>query len=85
MGALIWNLLIGLVIGAIAKLVMPGTQGGGWFVTALLGVGGALVATFLGQAVGWYGPNQNAGLIASVIGALIVLFAYGKLRGNKSS
>jgi uncharacterized membrane protein YeaQ/YmgE (transglycosylase-associated protein family) len=85
MGALIWNLIIGLVVGAIAKLVMPGSQGGGWFVTALLGVGGALVATFLGQAVGWYGPGQNAGLIASVVGAIIVLFVYGKVRGNKAS
>ena len=84
MGALLWNLIVGLVVGAIAKFVMPGTQGGGIVVTALLGVAGAMVATFAGQAVGWYRPGQGAGLIASVIGALLVLWVYGRIRGRRS-
>lgn len=74
---LIWSAIIGLVIGALAKLIMPGTQGGGIIVTALLGIVGSLVATFIGRAVGWYGPDAGAGLIASVIGAIIVLWIYG--------
>jgi len=77
---LIWIIVIGAVAGAIAKFIMPGRDPGGFFVTALLGMGGALVATFLGRFVGLYGPGQGAGFIASIIGALIVLFAYHSLR-----
>jgi uncharacterized membrane protein YeaQ/YmgE (transglycosylase-associated protein family) len=84
MGALIWNLLIGLVVGALAKFVMPGVQGGGLIVTALLGIVGAMVASFLGQAIGLYGPGQGAGLIASVVGALLVLWLYGKFFAKKA-
>lgn len=74
---LIWAAIIGLVVGALAKLIMPGNQGGGIIVTALLGIVGALVATWIGRAVGWYGPDAGAGLIASVIGAILVLWVYG--------
>ncbi len=74
---LIWSAIIGLVIGALAKLVMPGTQGGGIIVTALLGIAGSLVATWIGRALGWYGPDAGAGLIASVVGAILVLWIYG--------
>ena len=77
---LIWIILIGAVVGAVAKLLMPGSDPGGFFVTALLGMGGAVVATLLGRMVGLYGPGQGAGFIASVIGAIIVLFAYHRLR-----
>jgi uncharacterized membrane protein YeaQ/YmgE (transglycosylase-associated protein family) len=84
MGNLLWTALIGLVIGAAAKFVMPGTQGGGIIITMILGIVGSFVATFLGQAVGLYGPGQGAGFIASVIGALLVLWIYGKVRGGKS-
>ena len=80
---LIWIIIIGAVAGAIAKFIMPGRDPGGFFVTALLGMGGALVATFLGRLVGLYGPGQGAGFIASIIGALIVLVAYHSLRKRR--
>ena len=73
----LWTLIIGLIAGAIAKLITPGHQGGGIIVTMLLGVVGAFLATFLGQALGWYGPGEGAGLIGAVVGALIVLFLWG--------
>jgi len=78
MGSLISTAIIGLVIGAVAKFVMPGTQGGGILVTMLLGIVGSFVATFVGQAAGWYAPGASAGFIASVIGAVAVLWVYGK-------
>ncbi|MCZ7559175.1 MAG: GlsB/YeaQ/YmgE family stress response membrane protein [Burkholderiaceae bacterium] len=78
MGSLIYTAIIGLVIGAVAKFVMPGTQGGGILVTMLLGIVGSFVATFVGQAAGWYPPGASAGFIASVIGAIAVLWVYGK-------
>jgi len=67
----------------VAKFLMPGRDGGGFFVTALLGIVGALVATFLGQAMGFYGPGENAGFIASVIGAIVVLFVYHLITGRR--
>ena len=73
----LWTLIIGLIVGAIAKFVMPGRQGGGIIITMILGIVGAFVATWIGQAVGWYQAGQGAGFIASVIGALIVLWIYG--------
>jgi uncharacterized membrane protein YeaQ/YmgE (transglycosylase-associated protein family) len=73
---LIWIVIIGAVVGALAKLIMPGRDPGGFFITALLGMAGALIATFLGRLIGLYGPNQGAGFIASIIGALVVLFVY---------
>ena len=77
---LMWVIIIGAVVGALAKLIMPGRDPGGFFVTALLGMGGALVATFLGRMIGLYGANQNAGFISSIIGALIVLAIYHGVR-----
>ena len=73
---LLWTLIIGLVIGAVAKLLMPGKDPGGIIITMLLGVAGSLVATYLGQAIGWYPPGSPAGFIASVIGAMLLLFIY---------
>jgi uncharacterized membrane protein YeaQ/YmgE (transglycosylase-associated protein family) len=73
---LIWIVIIGAVVGALAKLIMPGRDPGGFFITALLGMAGALVATFLGRLIGLYEANQGAGFIASIIGALVVLFVY---------
>ncbi|HEY0878540.1 MAG TPA: GlsB/YeaQ/YmgE family stress response membrane protein [Zeimonas sp.] len=73
----LWTLIIGLIVGAIAKFVMPGRQGGGIIITMILGIIGAFVATWIGQAVGWYRTGEGAGFIASVIGALIVLWIYG--------
>lgn len=73
---ILWTLIIGLIVGAVAKLLMPGRDPGGIIVTLLLGVAGAFLGTFLGQAIGWYGPNDGAGFIASVIGAMILLAIY---------
>ena len=74
--SIIWVLVIGLVVGAIAKLLMPGKDPGGCIITILLGVAGAFVASYLGQALGWYQPGQPAGFIGSVIGAMILLLLY---------
>jgi uncharacterized membrane protein YeaQ/YmgE (transglycosylase-associated protein family) len=74
--SILWILLIGLVIGAIAKLLMPGKDPGGCIVTMLLGIAGALVASYLGQAIGWYRPGQPAGFIGSVVGAILLLLLY---------
>ncbi len=82
---LLWTLLIGLVVGALAKLIMPGRDPGGVIVTMLLGVAGAFAATFVGRAVGWYDhPGEGAGLIASVLGALAVLAVYRAVVGRRT-
>ena len=73
---LIWTILIGFVAGLVAKVLTPGGGPGGFFITAALGIGGSLAATFLGQAAGWYAPGQSAGFIGAVIGAVILLIAY---------
>ena len=77
---IIWTILIGLVAGIIAKFVMPGdNEPSGFILTAVLGIVGAVVATFLGQALGWYGPNEGAGLIGAVVGAVIILAVWGMI------
>ncbi len=75
MGILV-TLLIGFIVGVIAKLLMPGKDPGGFIVTTLLGIAGAFLAKFIGQAVGWYHEGQPAGFIASVVGAIILLAIY---------
>ena len=74
---LIWAIVIGFVAGLIARTLMPGPNPMGFVLTAVLGIVGALVASFLGRALGWYGAGEGAGLIASVIGAILVLVVYG--------
>lgn len=74
--SIIWMLVVGLVVGAIAKLMMPGKDPGGFVVTMLLGVAGALVAGFLGRTLGWYREGDPVGLFASIIGAVILLALY---------
>ena len=74
--SIFWILLIGLVVGAIAKLLMPGRDPGGCIVTILLGIAGALLASYLGQAIGWYQPGQPAGFIGSIVGAMLLLLVY---------
>lgn len=74
---LIWTIVIGFVAGLIARALMPGPNPMGFVLTAVLGIVGALVASFLGRALGWYGAGEGAGLIASVIGAILVLVVYG--------
>ena len=82
----LWTLIIGLVVGAIAKFLMPGKDPGGFIVTMLLGIAGALLAGFLGRALGWYNdPAEAPGLIASVIGALILLGIYRVLIGRRGT
>jgi uncharacterized membrane protein YeaQ/YmgE (transglycosylase-associated protein family) len=72
----LWVALIGLIVGALAKLIMPGKDPGGFIVTMLLGIAGSLVATWLGRVVGWYQEGQSAGFIMSIVGALILLAIY---------
>jgi uncharacterized membrane protein YeaQ/YmgE (transglycosylase-associated protein family) len=75
---IIWTIIIGFVAGVLAKLIMPGrNEPSGFVLTTLLGIVGAFVATFLGQALGWYEAGEGAGLIGAVVGALIVLFLWG--------
>lgn len=78
-------LIIGLIAGAIAKLIMPGKDPGGFFVTMGLGVVGALLATFLGRAVGWYHEGESAGFIAAVIGSIIILAIYRLIKGRRTT
>jgi uncharacterized membrane protein YeaQ/YmgE (transglycosylase-associated protein family) len=72
----IWTILIGFVAGLIAKAITPGTGPGGFWLTSILGIAGALVATFIGQTLGWYSEGQPAGFIASVLGAVVLLVIY---------
>jgi len=81
---IIWTIIIGFVAGVIAKFIMPGdNEPSGFILTCILGIVGAFVATFLGQALGWYSPDQGAGLIGAVVGAVIVLFVYGFIAGRR--
>jgi uncharacterized membrane protein YeaQ/YmgE (transglycosylase-associated protein family) len=77
---IVWIILIGAVAGALAKFLMPGPDPGGFLMTSVLGMAGAIVATFLGRLIGLYGPGQGAGIIASIIGAVLVLFGYHQMR-----
>ena len=85
MTAIFGTLIIGLIVGAIAKLLMPGRDPGGCFITILLGIAGAFLAGFLGRVIGWYEPGQPAGFIASIIGAMLLLLIYRLIRGRRSS
>ncbi|GMV47484.1 MAG: hypothetical protein AMXMBFR66_28820 [Pseudomonadota bacterium] len=78
----LWMAIVGLIVGAIARFVTPGEQKMGWIMTSLLGIAGSLLAGFVGQAVGWYRPGQPAGWIASVVGAVVLLFVVGKFKGG---
>jgi uncharacterized membrane protein YeaQ/YmgE (transglycosylase-associated protein family) len=77
---IIWTLIIGLLAGIVAKFLMPGKDPGGFIITMALGVAGAFVATYLGQAVGWYQAGQGAGFIGAVVGAIILLLIYRLVR-----
>ena len=76
----LWTIIIGLIVGAVAKLLMPGKDPGGFIITMLLGIAGSLVGTWLGRAVGWYREGESAGFIMSVIGAIILLAIYHLVR-----
>ncbi len=79
-GGIIWTLLIGFVAGLLARALKPGNDKLGFFMTILLGIGGALLARFIGGSLGWYGPNDPAGFIAAVVGAIILLVIYSLVR-----
>ena len=81
--SIIWAIIIGFIVGLVAKFLMPGRDPGGFIVTTLLGIVGALVATFLGQALGIYAAGQSAGFIGAVIGAIVVLLVYHMLRRRR--
>lgn len=81
---MIWTLIIGLVAGAIAKFLMPGKDPGGIFITMILGVAGSFLANFIGTQMGWYATSDAAGLVASVVGAIILLAIYRAVTGNRS-
>lgn len=75
----IWTIIIGLIIGVIAKLLMPGRDPQGCIITILIGIGGSVVARVIGHALGWYRAGQPAGFIASILGAMLLLFIYHRL------
>lgn len=77
---IIWVIIIGAVVGLIAKFLVPGRDPGGFIVTPLIGIGGAVVATYLGQFLHLYEPGQNAGFIGAVVGAVIILLIYRAIR-----
>jgi len=82
--SIIWAIVIGFIVGLIAKALMPGRDPGGFIVTTLLGIVGAVVASWIGRAMGLYADGQAAGFIASVIGAIIVLFIYRLVVGRRT-
>ena len=77
---MLWTIVIGFVAGVLAKLLMPGKDPGGIIITILLGIAGPLVANFLGSLVGFYQQGERAGLIASVVGAVLILFVYRRFK-----
>ena len=82
--SLIITLVIGLLAGIVAKLLMPGRDPGGFIVTTLLGIAGAFLATYLGQAIGWYRADEAAGFVGAVVGAIIVLVIYRMVAGRRA-
>ena len=80
----LWMIIVGLIVGALAKLLMPGRDPGGFIVTILLGVGGSVVAGLLGRSVGWYTQGEPVGFIASVLGAIILLAIYRVVVGRNA-
>ena len=82
---IVWTLLIGFVIGVIAKLLHPGKENMGFIATVLLGIGGSFLAGILGHALGWYQAGEGAGFLASVLVAIVLLVIYGRLRAGSQT
>ena len=83
---IIWTIIIGFVAGVIAKFLMPGdNEPRGFILTTILGIAGAFVATWLGQTLGWYGPNEGAGFIGAIVGAIIVLAAWAAIARQRTT
>ena len=81
----IWTIIIGFIVGVVAKFVHPGRDNMGFIMTTLLGIAGAFLATYLGQAIGWYQAGQGAGFIGGVVGALVLLFIYGRVVSQRTA
>ena len=81
----VWMAVIGFVVGLIARAILPGTQSLGIILTAVLGIAGSFLAGFAGRALGWYGEGEPIGFLASVVGAILLLFIVSKLKGPSSS
>jgi uncharacterized membrane protein YeaQ/YmgE (transglycosylase-associated protein family) len=77
---LIWTIIVGFIVGVVAKFVHPGRENMGFIVTTLLGIAGALIATMIGRGIGWYEPDQAAGFIAATVGAILILWLYGRFK-----
>jgi uncharacterized membrane protein YeaQ/YmgE (transglycosylase-associated protein family) len=83
---ILWTILIGFIAGVLAKLITPGdNEPSGFILTTILGIVGAFVATYLGQALGWYNANEGAGLINATVGAIVVLLIWGAIAGRRRS
>ena len=80
--SLLWEAIIGLIVGAVAKMLMPGKDPGGIWITMALGIAGSIIATWLGQAIGWYQAGHSAGFIMSVVGAVLLLVVYRLIRSR---
>ena len=78
------TIFVGLIVGALARFLLPGRLAMGWIMTILLGIGGSLLAGYVGQALGWYAVGQPAGWIASIVGAMLLVFIYSKLRSGEA-
>ena len=81
----VWMAVIGFIVGLVARAIMPGTQSLGIILTAVLGIAGSFLAEFVGRAMGWYAEGAAAGFIASVIGAIVLLFVVAKLKGSSGT
>jgi uncharacterized membrane protein YeaQ/YmgE (transglycosylase-associated protein family) len=82
---IIWTILIGFVAGLVAKMLTPGKDPSGFFITAAIGIAGSLIATYVGQAVGWYQAGESAGFIGAVVGAIVLLAIYHLIRRSSSN
>lgn len=81
---IIWTIIIGLIVGVIAKFLMPGRDPGGFIITVLLGIVGSVLATYIGRAMGFYQLGESAGFIAAVLGAIVLLFLYRLVTGRRT-
>jgi uncharacterized membrane protein YeaQ/YmgE (transglycosylase-associated protein family) len=85
MFGLLMTIIVGFIVGVIAKLIMPGKENMGFIITTLLGIAGSIVATYAGQAVGWYEAGQGAGWIGSIVGAFVLLWIYHKFQSRRGA
>ena len=83
--SILGTILLGLIVGALARGLLPGDQKMGWILTCVLGIAGSAIANFVGQALGWYKPGEVAGWFASVVGAVVLLFVVSKVTSKSSS